>query len=69
LIETHHINQRKIARLLLSNPQYLARYSAAEVAAMQRVAPVVDAMEAAPNPKLRDINWADVALKHCPNLY
>src|SRR5262249_9969626 len=69
LIEAHHINQRKIARLLLNNPQYLARYSAAEIAAMQRVVADVDAMEAAPNPKLRDINWADVALKYCPDLY
>jgi hypothetical protein len=69
LIEAHHINQRKIARLLLNNPQYLARYSAAEIAAMQRVVADVDAMEAAPNLKLRDINWADVALKHCPDLY
>jgi hypothetical protein len=24
-------------------------------------------MEAAPNPRLRNINWADVALKHCPD--
>ena len=69
LIEAHHINQRKIARLLLNNPQYLARCSAAEIAAMQRVVADVDAMEAAPNPKLRDINWADVALKYCPDLY
>ena len=69
LIEAHHINQRKFARLLLNNPQYLARYSAAEIAAMQRCVADVDAMEAAPNPKLRDINWADVALKHCPDLY
>jgi hypothetical protein len=36
---------------------------------MQAVVAAVDAMEAPPNPKLRDINWADVALKHCPDLY
>lgn len=69
LIEAHHINQRKIARLLLGNPQYLASYGAAEIGAMQRVVRDVDAMEAAPKPKLREINWADVALKHCPDLY
>jgi len=69
LIEAHHVNQRKVARLLLDNPQYLARYSAAEIAAMQRVVADVDAMEVSPKPKLRDINWADVAVKHCPDLY
>ncbi len=69
LIEAHHINQRKIARLLLGNPQYLTTYDAAQVAAMKRVVADVDAMEVAPKSKLHDINWADVALKHCPDLY
>jgi len=69
LIEAHHVNQRKLARLLLGNPQYLARYDAVQIAAMQRAVADVDAMEAASNAKLREINWADVSLKLCPTLY
>lgn len=69
LIEAHHLNQRKVARLLLANPDYLATYGPAEISAMQAVVANVDAMETAPNPKLRDINWADIALNHCPDLY
>jgi Family of unknown function (DUF5677) len=69
LIDAHHVNQRKIARLMLGNPQYLATYSPADIAAMKATVASVDAMENPPNAKLRDINWADVALKHCPDLY
>lgn len=69
LIDAHYINQRKIARIVLDDPQYQAHYNAAEIAEMQRVKADVDAMEAAPNPKLRDITWADVARDYCPDLY
>ena len=69
LIEAHHYNQRKAARVLLDNAGYLAAYKAEDVAAMQAVVASVDAMEKSKGAKLRDINWADVALKCCPDLY
>jgi hypothetical protein len=69
LIEAYYVNQRKIARVVLSSPEYRASYGAVELATMQHLIAGVDAMEAAPKPKLRDINWADVALKYCPDLY
>jgi hypothetical protein len=69
LIEAHHYNQRKVARVLLDSPAYLATYEADDVAAMKSVVASVDAMEQAKGTKLRDINWADVALKYCPDLY
>ncbi len=69
LIEAHHYNQRKAARVLLDNPAYLATYGAEDVTAMKAVIASVDAMEKAKGAKLRDINWADVALKSCPDLY
>jgi hypothetical protein len=40
-----------------------------KLSGQQRVKADVDAMEAAPNQKLRDITWADVARDHCPDLY
>jgi len=69
LIEAHHYNQRKAARVLLDNPTYLATYGAEYVTAMKAVIASVDAMETTKEAKLRDINWADVALKCCPDLY
>jgi len=69
LVEAHHYNQRKAARILLDNPDYLAAYNAEAVAAMQSAVASVDAIEKAKGTKLRDINWADVALKYCPDLY
>lgn len=69
LIEAHHYNQRKAARVLLDNPAYLATYGAEDVTAMKAVIASVDVMEKAKGAKLRDINWADVALKSCPDLY
>ncbi|WP_050425902.1 hypothetical protein [Bradyrhizobium tropiciagri] len=36
---------------------------------MKAVVASVDDMEKATGAKLKDINWADVALKSCPDLY
>ncbi|KRQ15561.1 hypothetical protein AOQ71_09255 [Bradyrhizobium manausense] len=55
--------------MLLDDPAYLAAYRAEDVAAMKAVLASVDAMEKAKGAKLRDVNWADVALKCCPDLY
>jgi len=69
LIDAHHIDQRKMARLILNHPRYRSEYTPAEIAIMQNVVDEVDAMEAPPNPRLQDIVWANVADKHCPDLY
>jgi Family of unknown function (DUF5677) len=69
MIEAHHFNQRRLARVVLGNPDYVATYSAKEVAEMHAAIADADAMEARAGRKLRDINWADVATKHCPDLY
>ena len=68
MIEAHHFNQRKLARVVRDNPDYLATYSAKEVAEMHATIAEVDAMEARAGKKLSDINWATAA-KHCPDLY
>ena len=47
----------------------MAAYKAEDVAAMKGVVASVDAMEKAKGTKLRDINWADGAVKYCPDLY
>jgi hypothetical protein len=73
LIEAHHVNQRKKARLVVDNPDYAATYSAEKIAEMSATIAQVDALEAAKmkasNRKLRDIRWATVGAKYCKDLY
>jgi hypothetical protein len=69
LVTAHRFNQRKIARLTLNSPDYQSFYSPAEIAQMQATVREVDAEEAAAGKKFGDINWADVAVKHCKDLY
>jgi hypothetical protein len=69
LINAHHFNQRKLARLLLNNPDYRAVYLSEQIATMEAAIKRADAIEVSQNKKLGDINWADVALRHCNDLY
>ncbi len=69
LIGAHHHNQRKIARILLNTPVYRERYSAAEIAQMETTLNNVADQEAAAGREFRDVTWAAVAAKHCPDLY
>jgi hypothetical protein len=69
LIEAHHFNQRKKARLVLNNPDYRAIYSAKQIAEMERTIKDVDAIEAAAGRKLLDVTWSTVAAKHCKDSY
>jgi hypothetical protein len=69
LIAAHHFNQRKLARLVLNNPGYRETYSPEDIAMMEATVEQVDAMEVAQSKKLGEIRWADVAKKHCDDLY
>jgi hypothetical protein len=69
LVEAHHYQQRKIARVLLDNSDCQAPCGAEEIAIMRWVKDEIDAMEAASGPKLHDINWAVIASQHCRDLY
>lgn len=68
LINAHYHWQRKTARLVRDNPDYKQRHGAADIAAMERTVQEITGLERA-GAKIRDINWADEALKHCPDLY
>jgi hypothetical protein len=69
LIDAYHHYQRKTARLVLANPNYASCYTPEQTAQMQATIAQVDAMDATRTKKLTDINWADVAIKHCRDLY
>ena len=69
LINAHHFNQRKSARLLLNDPNYRTLCAPEQIVEMEATINQVDAMETTANKKLSDINWCDVAVKHCKDLY
>jgi hypothetical protein len=69
LIEAHRMNQRKKLHVVLKDSNYRAPYSAAEIAKMEATIKEIDDIEASANRKLVDVNWADVALKHCKDLH
>ena len=69
MIAANRLHQRKIARVVLDNPDYAATFSEEEIVAMRAAVADVDAMEAKGDWKLKEINWADVASEHCPDLY
>jgi Family of unknown function (DUF5677) len=69
LIDAHHFYQRKTARLVLNNPDYAPSYPPEQIAQMQATIAEVDAIDAARTTKISDIKWANVAVKHCRDLY
>jgi len=69
LVEGHMVYQRKIARLVLNNPDYKASHSAEQIRQMQETIADVDAFEQGKHRNLREINWDQVAAKHCKDLY
>jgi hypothetical protein len=69
LKEAHYFNRRKVARLVLSNPNYRKNYSTEEIKNMESTVKEADDLEVIKGSKLSEINWADVALKHCKDLY
>jgi hypothetical protein len=69
LVDAYQHNQRKTARLVLGNSNYAGFYTPEQTAQMQATIAEVDAIDASRSKKLTDINWADVAIKHCPDLY
>ena len=69
LIEAHLHNQRKTANVVLNTPEYRSTYSAADIAQMEATVKEVADKETAAGHEFRDIVWANVAAKHCKDLY
>ncbi|MFI4998283.1 MAG: DUF5677 domain-containing protein [Reyranellales bacterium] len=73
LTDAHYFNQRKIARLTLGSADYRSHYAPDQIAAMEATIKEVDAIDgerlARGQKKLADVTWADVAMKHCQDLY
>jgi hypothetical protein len=69
LVEAHYLNQRKLARVVLTKPDYAVTYAPQQIAEMQAAIAEVDTLEKTKGRPLKEVNWADVALKYCPELY
>ncbi len=68
-IEAHHHYQKKVAGIVLNTPEYRSGYAATEIAQMEATIKEVADKEAVAERKFDDIKWANVAAKHCPDLY
>ncbi len=69
LIEAHLYNQRKTARIVLNTPEYRAGHATSEITQMEATIKDITDQEATAGREFRDITWATVAAKHCPDLY
>lgn len=69
LIGAHRLNQQKLARVVLTSADYRATYPAEQIAQMEATIKEVDALKADAATRPTDINWADIAQKHCQDLY
>lgn len=69
LIDSHRLFQRKLARLVLGNPNYRSAHSPEEIKKMEETVNEISSIEASESRKLHDINWGQIAAKYCPDLY
>ena len=69
LIAAHRKHQLTIARVMLETPDYRATCSSEDVAKMEATVVSIEALRGQPDKEPKNINWADVAEKHCKDLY
>ena len=68
LIQAHHYNQRKLARILLANPEYRSTLTSNQISELEKAARSVGEEEGS-GKKFSDVNWHDTAAKYCPDFY
>ena len=69
LIEAHWHTQRRTGRIVLSNATYREQHSADEIAQIEKTVADIDTKEKAAGHSFREVVWANVAAKHCLDLY
>jgi Family of unknown function (DUF5677) len=70
MIEAHYLGQRKLARIVLQDPDYRAGYGPEQIGQMETTVREVAAYEKTIAPRtLQDIKWEQVAQTHCRDLY
>ena len=69
LVAAHHKHQLTVSREMLADEKYREQLSQAQIAQLEATVSELELLKAIPGKEPRLINWADLAKKHCPELY
>ena len=69
LVAAHHKHQLTTCRELLADRKYLEQLLPEQIAQLQTTVAELELLKGVPGKDPRQINWADLAKTHCPELY
>ena len=69
LVAAHHKHQLTTCRELLADDKYREQLSLAQIAQLETTVSSLELLKGVPGKEPRQINWADLAKKHCEELY
>ncbi len=69
LVAAHRKHQLTICREMLADEKYREQLSHAQIAQLEATVSELELLKGVPGQEPRQINWADLAKKHCAELY
>jgi hypothetical protein len=69
LVAAHHKHQLSTCRELLADEKYREHLSSTQIAQLETTVSALELLKGVPGKEPRQINWADLAKKHCEELY
>ncbi len=69
LVAAHRKHQLTICREMLADEKYREQLSQAQIAQLEATVSELELLKGVPGQEPRQINWADLAKKHCAELY
>jgi hypothetical protein len=69
LVAAHRKHQLTICREMLADEKYREQLSRAQIAQLEATVSELELLKGVPGEEPRQINWADLAKKHCAELY
>jgi hypothetical protein len=69
LVAAHHKHQLTTCREMLADEKYRQHLSAAQINQLETTVAELELLKGVPGKDPRQINWADLAKTHCPELY
>jgi uncharacterized protein DUF5677 len=69
LVAAHRKHQLTICREMLADEKCCEQLSPAQIAQLEATVSELNSLKGVPGEEPRAINWADLAKKHCPDLY
>ena len=69
LVAAHRKHQLTVCREMLADEKYCEQLSQAQIAQLEATVSEMELLKGVPGKEPRQINWADLAKKHCAELY